>query len=358
MDLLTVSEDSVTPVGKNVNQYHQFEDEFLKGRVYLSKIGEYLDATMSGTSAINWRYVKTGLVVTLGDEDYLLVYFEGGLYYTYEDTFYFNYYLLPLLEVFNKYLGTKVTYTEDFIKSVEARFKDGYVSQYKLHKLIMWLKDSVFVETVQEFVEGMASIFGGLIGEGYIIQTTPHYIEVSYPGYLEESLYIFNDKPQDDCQVDIRQVRHRCKVNEELPLMVTTTKIINVFIGYYLMGSKTQRVSPLPKNRVSYALGKPISLMHRDKIDYYKQVKQEVEAELTTFTSYVRTNYNYSNTTSSIYLEIKFKNCPHLYISIRDHEGLKEKRYISIYVKNRDLSDLGEKLRPLVINHIKNTKYI
>lgn len=358
--LLAVDTESIIPVGvgKQTNLYKRYEEEFRKGRVQLTKLGEFLDETMTGQAEIKWEIVKTGIAVTLGDEQYLLVYFGGDVQYTYEDTFYFNHYLLPILEAFNTYLGAKVTYTEEFLTSVETRFRDGYISQYKLHKLLAWLKDEVYVDSVQDFTEGMAYVFGDLIGEDYVVYNNEHYIQITYPGYLEESIYLFMGDNTGSSGVDIRQVNHRCKINSDMVLEVATTKIINVFIGYYLVGVKSQRERELPKNRVSYALGKPIILMHREKMDYHKEVQNAVEAELTTYTSYVRTNYKHSNTTSSIYLEIKFKNCPNLYISIRDHEGIKDKKYDAIYVRNRDLRDLGSKIRPIVDEHIKNTKYI
>lgn len=361
---LAVDEGSVIRLGvaggKANNLYKQYKDEFLFGRSQLKKIGEYLYNTIGLNNAyVTWSYVKTGMVVQLGDESHLLVYFEGEVHYHYMDTFYFNQFVLPLVETFNEYLRTKVDYTQDFIDSVESRFMEGYVSQYKLHKFIVWLQEGVYVSTITEFLMSMSYVFGDLVGSDYVVRTTSYYTQVTYPGYMGDSIYIFNgDYDEELSDVDIKQVNHRCKITDDMSNIVATTKIINVFIGYYLMGVKLKKENELPKNRVSYSLGKPIVLPHREKMLYHKEIQDIVETVLNDFSPYARTNYKYSNTTSSVYLEIKFKNCPNLYISVRDHEGLKENKYEVIYVKNRDLGQLGSKLKEMVAEHIKNTKFM
>ena len=349
-----------TVAGKKGNLYNELKDEFLFGRSQLKKLGEYLQETLGmHNTFITWKYVKTGMVVTVGDESYLLVYFGGEVHYNYSDTFYFTHYILPLIETFNQYLLTKVTYSDEFIQSVETRFMDGFVSQYKLHKLLIWLEEGVYVSELYEFIMSMAYVFGDIVGSDYVIRNTQYYTQITYPGYMEDSIYIFNGEYEDGLSdVDIKQVNHRCKITDDMDMLGSTTKIINVFIGHYLMGVKLKKDNELPKNRVSYSLGKPIILPHREKIEYHKEVQDIVETVLNDFSPYARTNYKYSNTTSSVYLEIKFKNCPNMYISIRDHDGLKENKYDAIYVKNRDLSKLGSTLKEMVTEHIKNTKYM
>lgn len=360
---LLIDENTVAHVGQQRNTecelLSNYKGELTQGVQQLQKLAELLGVLYGEQSSmVTWRFVNTGLVLNVRGQEYLLVYLNGQVHVKYDESFYFTEVVLPLVDTFNRYLGTKLNYTTEFLRNVEARFSEGYVSQYKLHKLIVWLKEHVYCNDEVEFVKEMAVIFGDLVGSPVTVKHTHDYIELSYPSFSDISLYIFSatyDERTSD--VNIRKVSQRCRVSRELTVEENTVKIINVFNSYYMVGIKNKKEVELPKNKVDYTLGRPIILAHRAKLDYQKKIQHIVEGVLTMFSPYAKTHYTYSNTTSSAYLEIKFKNCPNLYVSVRDHGGLKQDKYKVIYAYNNNLSNLATDLNEIVKVHIKETKY-
>lgn len=102
-----------------------------------------------------------------------------------------------------------------------------------------------------------------------------------------------------------------------------------------------------------------IVLDKKEKIAYKKEMTKIVEEALSSVRSYYKTEYTFSNTTTSVYLTIKFKTVRDLKLNIRDHHQLKSTEKCQFKVIKGDIhhkEKLIEDIIRIANKHVKDNQ--
>lgn len=324
---------------------------------------KYLMSDLAADNGSEDSYIKVNSVpmgvevVIDNDHHYLVVGYKQRLYAIEDGSIYFQNLIEPVMNEAMSQGKEKIEVPSSVLMTVQKRMELVYDSD-EARSIINDVKETQ-AQTVQDYVKELAEYIKVKLGMDYEwdFQTTEwllkfksrHIKDVLILPYLEDVQYRDNESPD--------KYQYIFSVKEPILTEQVAGQILQLFISLLLVGHNGKN-GVNKGNKVSYAIGKPIVLEGDNKREYRKRIKEYVEDVLSDFTAYYRTEYRYSNTTSSVYLTIKFKTCYDLHISLRDHGKSQYTKYKNIIINQNQLEEFKKPLHEIVTQHIKEAKFI
>lgn len=337
----------------------EIQCELRRGRPLLESFKMQLSKVHSSNSLVTFKDVPTGVLVEVGSYQYLVVAYDNNIYCNDDQTIYYDHLIAPLLNGGQYPEFTRIRIDNHILDTVRDRLNTTVMQPISITNFIEGVTHT-YESSIRGYCEELANKLSDELGLTHEWDFGQHKWVLHFNDSLFKDVLILpylseGGAKKSNIKGDFQYIfeLRGDTLNPHIAGQILQFYVSLLVIGY----NKKHGMNSL--NKVDRTLGRAIVLDSPAKRRYKDEVRDIVETVMDEQRTYIKTDYTFSNTSTSVYLRIKFKVYKDLYVNLRDHGQPTEDKYKVIHINQNNLEEsITADLKNILKQHLKESNKI